>query len=257
VRRLPARCRPIDMTAALARPRPAPAESIRTLGSIRVGARVWSITHILLFRPEDNPMLSPRAPWNFEVFDHTSSLFRRWAEQGIFVLGLPGIKLGPVLFPHSLVRGSSPRSCCSRGSGARSNNCSRFALGYWISFQLPPRTTRWFPCSSRGQAGRPDRHRPEGPRHGLTCPPSHVGYGTVIEPWVGYRNRQSQRAAPVDDDHSAGAVAFWEGATVSRTSELIVLFVGLVLALAWLAYSVRKVVESIRDVYRRKAAREQ
>jgi hypothetical protein len=60
-----------------------------------------------------------------------------------------------------------------------------------------------------------------------------------------------------DDDHSAGAVAFWEGATVSRTAELIVLVVGLVLALAWLAYSVRKLLESINAIYRLKADREQ
>jgi hypothetical protein len=74
---------------------------------------------------------------------------------------------------------------------------------------------------------------------------------------VEYRHRQSQRAAPVDDDHSAAAVAFWEGATVSRTVELIVLVVGLVLALTWLAYSVRKLLESIKAIYRPKADREQ
>jgi hypothetical protein len=74
---------------------------------------------------------------------------------------------------------------------------------------------------------------------------------------VEYRRRQSYCAAHVDDDHSAGAVVFSEGATVSRTGELIVLVVGLVLAVAWLAYSVRKLLESIKAIYRLKAAREQ
>jgi hypothetical protein len=43
---------------------------------------------------------------------------------------------------------------------------------------------------------------------------------------------------------------------VSRTAELIVLVVLLVLALAWLAYSVRKLLESIKAIYRLKADRE-
>jgi hypothetical protein len=44
---------------------------------------------------------------------------------------------------------------------------------------------------------------------------------------------------------------------VSRTGELIVLVVALVVALAWLAYSVRKLLESIRATYRLKTDREQ
>jgi hypothetical protein len=44
---------------------------------------------------------------------------------------------------------------------------------------------------------------------------------------------------------------------VSRTGELIVLIVGLVLALAWLAYSVRKLLESIKAINKLKADREQ
>ena len=40
---------------------------------------------------------------------------------------------------------------------------------------------------------------------------------------------------------------------MSRTAELIVLVVGLVLALAWLAYSVRKLLKSIKDIYILKA----
>jgi hypothetical protein len=43
---------------------------------------------------------------------------------------------------------------------------------------------------------------------------------------------------------------------VSRTAELIVLVIGLVLALTWLAYSIRKLVESIKGIYRLKADRE-
>jgi hypothetical protein len=43
---------------------------------------------------------------------------------------------------------------------------------------------------------------------------------------------------------------------VSRTAELIVLVVFLVLALAWLAYSIRKLAESIKAIYRLKADRE-
>jgi hypothetical protein len=38
--------------------------------------------------------------------------------------------------------------------------------------------------------------------------------------------------------------------------ELVVLIVALVLSLAWLAYSVRKLLESITEIYRRKADRE-
>ena len=42
---------------------------------------------------------------------------------------------------------------------------------------------------------------------------------------------------------------------MSRTAELIVLVVLLVLALAWLAYSVRMLLESIKDISRLKADR--
>jgi hypothetical protein len=44
---------------------------------------------------------------------------------------------------------------------------------------------------------------------------------------------------------------------VSRTAELIVLIVGLALSLAWLAYSVRKLLESIIAINKLKADREQ
>jgi hypothetical protein len=42
---------------------------------------------------------------------------------------------------------------------------------------------------------------------------------------------------------------------VSRNVELIILIVALVLALAWLAYSVRMLLESIKDISRLKADR--
>jgi hypothetical protein len=43
---------------------------------------------------------------------------------------------------------------------------------------------------------------------------------------------------------------------VSRNVELIILIVALVVALAWLAYSVRMLLESIKAIYRLKADRE-
>jgi hypothetical protein len=44
---------------------------------------------------------------------------------------------------------------------------------------------------------------------------------------------------------------------VSRTGELILLVVGLMLALAWVAYSVRMLLQSIKDIYKLKVDREQ
>jgi hypothetical protein len=122
---------------------------------------LWSITHVLLFRPEDNLMLSASAPHH--------------------ALGVHVVAEDKLVAPN----GSTPKN----------------------------------------------------PGMVWLASPSNVGDGNVIELWVAlaYRHRQCQRAAPVDDDHSAGAAAFWEGPTVSQSGELIVLDVALVLALTWLA----------------------